>query len=59
MTKNIYIENSGLVSLLNMILSAPGAITILWGTAAMTGCSALAFVLSYPLTVHIYRRKEY
>lgn len=51
--------DAGLVTLLNLILSEPGIITILCGTGAMTGCSALAFALSYPLTVHIYSKKEY
>lgn len=53
------VVDAGLVMLLNMLLPEPGAITILCGTAAMTGCSALAFALSYPLTAHIYSRKEF
>lgn len=51
--------DAGLVMLLNMLLPEPGEITILCGTVAMTGCSALAFALSYPLTAHIYRKKEF
>ena len=51
--------DAGLVMLLNMLLPEPGEITILCGTAALTGCSALAFALSYPLTAHIYRKKAF
>lgn len=51
--------DAGLVALLNLFLTKPGMATALIGTGAMAACSALAFALSYPLTVYIYGRKEY
>lgn len=51
--------DAGLVRLLNLLLTNQGPVTILLGTAAMTGCSAVVFALSCPLTAHIYSRKEY
>lgn len=48
----------GLVSVLNELLE-PGLTAILSGAAALTGCSLLLFLVSYPLTVGIFRRKEY
>lgn len=48
----------GIVSLINFYLD-PGLTTILFGTAALLICSFLAFIISYPLTVHIYNGKEY
>lgn len=48
----------GIVSLINFYLD-PGLTAILFGTAALLICSFLAFIISYPLTVHIYNGKEY
>lgn len=47
-----------LVSILNELLE-PGFTTILFGAAALVVSSLLAFAVSYPLTVRIFRRKEY
>ncbi|MCM1154795.1 MAG: ABC-2 transporter permease [Roseburia sp.] len=47
-----------IVTLTNELLS-PGIVSIVLGNAVLTGCSVLAFIISYPLTVHIFRRKEY
>ncbi len=51
--------DAGLVALLNLFLTEPGMVTALIGTGALTACSMLAFVLSYPLTAYLYSRKEY
>lgn len=48
----------GIVSALNFCL-APGFTTILLGNAILVVCALSIFILSYPLTVHIYREKEY
>ncbi len=48
----------GIISTLNRYLS-PGFTTILLGTVILTVCSLLTFALSYPLTVCIYKKKEY
>lgn len=48
----------GIISALNRYLQ-PGLTTILLGAAALVAGSALAFVLSYPLTVRIYAGREY
>lgn len=47
-----------LVSILNELLE-PGFTTILFGAASLVVSSLLAFAVSYPLTVRIFRRKEY
>lgn len=48
----------GIVSMLNLYL-APGLTAILLGAAILIVCSLLLFALSYPLTVSIYKKKEY
>lgn len=48
----------GIISTLNLYLT-PGIATILIGAALLIICSLLMFVLSYPLTVSIYKKKEY
>lgn len=48
----------GIVSAVNFCL-APGLITILAGDAILIICALFLFALSYPLTVHIYRGKDY
>lgn len=47
-----------IVSILNHLLE-PGMATILFGIVVLIGCSVVAFGLSYPLTVEIFKRKEY
>lgn len=47
-----------LVTVLNDLLE-PGITAILLGAIVMLACSLLAFILSYPLTVSIFKRKEY
>lgn len=47
-----------LISALNSLLK-PGIFSILLCAAILLASSLLAFVLSYPLTVCIFRRKEY
>lgn len=47
-----------IISTLNFYL-APGLTTILLGAASLLVCSLLVFILSYPLTVSIYNKKEY
>lgn len=47
-----------LVTVLNDLLE-PGITAILLGAVVMLACSLLAFILSYPLTVSIFKRKEY
>ena len=51
--------DAGLVMVLNLFLTGHVLVTVLLGSAAMIGCSALFYVLSYALTLAIYRRKEY
>lgn len=48
----------GIISTLNRYLS-PGLTTILLSAVALIVCSLLLFALSYPLTVSIYKNKEY
>lgn len=48
----------GIITVLNFYF-APGLTTILLGAAIIVVCSLLAFILSYPLTVSIYNKKEY
>ncbi|RKI91111.1 ABC-2 transporter permease [Parablautia intestinalis] len=47
-----------IVSITNELLDA-GAGTVILGIIILAGCSLLAFGLSYPLTVCIFRKKEY
>lgn len=47
-----------IVTVTNELL-APGTATILLGVAALLVCSLLAFSISYPITVGIFKRKEY
>lgn len=47
-----------IVTITNKLLE-PGTTTILLGVAALLICSLLAFSISYPLTVGIFKRKEY
>lgn len=48
----------GIISTLNLYL-APGLTAILLGNVILVVCSLLMFALSYPLTVSIYKKKEY
>lgn len=48
----------GMISVLNFYLD-PGLTSILLSDAILIVCSLLAFLLSYPLTVHIFSKKEY
>lgn len=48
----------GITSVINFYLD-PGLTTILLGATVLIVCSLLAFILSYPLTVNIYSKKEY
>lgn len=48
----------GIISTLNLYL-APGITTILLSAAILIICSLFMFALSYPLTVRIYKKKEY
>lgn len=48
----------GIVSAVNFCL-APGLVTVLLGDAILVVCALFLFALSYPLTVYIYRGKEY
>ncbi len=48
----------GIISILNLYLT-PGPDTVLIGAAALIICPLPVFALSYPLTVSIYRKKEY
>lgn len=47
-----------LITAINNLL-APGILPILLGAPVLVLCSLLAFALSYPLTVSIFKRKEY
>lgn len=47
-----------IVSAVNNLLK-PGIASIVSGAVALMGCSLLAFALSYPVTVRIFRKKEY
>ena len=40
-------------------LTEPGITSILTGLVVLSASSLLAFVLSYPLTLSIFKRKEY
>ncbi len=48
----------GIISTLNLYLT-PGFTAILLGAAVLIICSLLMFALSYPMTVSIYKKKEY
>lgn len=48
----------GIISTLNLYLT-PGVTTVLIGAVVLIICSLLMFVLSYPVTVSIYKKKEY
>lgn len=48
----------GIVSIINFYL-APGLTTIVLGAVILLLCSLLAFALSYPITVGIFKKKEY
>lgn len=47
-----------IISVTNQLLE-PGITSIVLGAVVLLVCSLLAFALSYPLTVCIFRRKEY
>ena len=50
----------GLTALINTLFPSPMTTTqILFGGTIIFACALLAFVISYPLTAYIYRRKEY
>lgn len=48
----------GIVSAINFYLD-PGPATIIFGAVILLVCSSLAFAFSYPLTVGIFRKREY
>lgn len=48
----------GIVSVLNFFLE-PGLTTIVLGTVMLLICSLFAFALSYPLTVGIFKKRDY
>lgn len=48
----------GIIRILNLYLT-PGLAAVLIGAVVLIICSLLVFVLSYPLTVSIYKKKEY
>ncbi len=48
----------GIIRTLNLYLT-PGFTTVLIGSVILIICSLLMFALSYPLTVNIYKKKEY
>ncbi len=47
-----------IISILNLYLT-PGLAAVLIGAIVLIICSLLVFTLSYPLTVNIYKKKEY
>ena len=47
-----------IVNVTNELLE-PGIINIILGASVLIICSLLAFCISYPLTVSIYKKKEY
>ncbi len=47
-----------IISATNELLT-PGTTAILLGAVFLTACSLCAFVLSYPLTVFLFKRKDY
>lgn len=47
-----------IVTVINELLD-PGVPTILFGASALIACSLLTFVLSYPLSAFIFKKKEY
>ena len=49
----------GLTTLVNTIFPPHMTSRIIWGGCMILACGILAFVLSYPLTVGIFRRKDY
>lgn len=49
----------GLTTLVNTIFPPQMTFRIIWGGCMILACGILAFVLSYPLTVGIFRRKDY
>lgn len=53
-----FLADYAIVSLINYFIE-PGAHNLLLGILTLLGCSATAFVLSYPLTVSIFKRREY
>ncbi len=48
----------GIIRILNLYLT-PGLAAVLIGAVVLIICSLLVFALSYPLTVSIYKKKEY
>lgn len=48
----------GIVSVINFFLE-PGLTTIVLGTVMLLICSLFAFALSYPLTVGIFKKRDY
>lgn len=53
-----FLADYAIVSLINYFIE-PGVHNLLLGILTLLGCSATAFVLSYPLTVSIFKRREY
>lgn len=48
----------GIISALNLYFT-PGITAVLLGAALLMICASLLFALSYPVTVRIYRKREY
>lgn len=53
-----FLADYAIISLTNYFIE-PGVHNLLLGILTLLGCSATAFVLSYPLTVSIFKRREY
>lgn len=53
-----FLVDYAIVSLINYFIE-PGVHNLLLGILTLLGCSVTAFVLSYPLTVSIFKRREY
>lgn len=53
-----FLADYAIISLINYFIE-PGVHNLLLGILTLLGCSATAFVLSYPLTVSIFKRREY
>lgn len=53
-----FLADYAIISLINYFIE-PGVHNLLLGILALLGCSATAFVLSYPLTVSIFKHRQY
>lgn len=53
-----FLADYAIISLINYFIES-GVRNLLLGILALLGCSTMAFILSYPLTVSIFKHKEY